>query len=85
MVTAFPSLLMGLSPRVRGSQPDSRPVPVFLRSIPACAGEPLSVLFLLPNLPGGCASVVLHQVGAVGVDYLFGRLSEKPYSLAANR
>ena len=39
----------GLSPRVRGNQPPLRWPAVSRRSIPACAGEPLTLLLRLPH------------------------------------
>ena len=68
-------LLYGLSPRVRGNHSPPAPPYAVQRSIPACAGEPLSDLFLSIS-PGGYCLIVLHQVNTVGIDYLLGRLAE---------
>ena len=38
--TVFLVLVAGLSPRVRGNHVPGRHLPAFLRSIPACTGEP---------------------------------------------
>ena len=37
----LPQAVQGLSPRVRGNPPTSHNVVLTIRSIPACAGEPL--------------------------------------------
>ena len=78
------AFLCGLSPRVRGNLITSSPYLMNNRSIPACAGEPLSDLYLLTMLEG-CNSIVLHQVDSVSIDDLFGRIAENPYALAAYR
>ena len=43
MRCAYPTLPMGLSPRVRGNPPMRRTLLGYMGSIPACAGEPSSV------------------------------------------
>ena len=75
-------IVRGLSPRVRGNLDIAVQGPQQMRSIPACAGEPLSDLYLLTMLEG-CKSIVLHQVDSVSIDDLFGRIAENPYALAA--
>ena len=50
-----PHALEGLSPRVRGNPFYSMLRLISHRSIPACAGEPLSDLYLFPPLLRGYA------------------------------
>ena len=76
------SVRPGLSPRVRGNLVAGLEQRSEYGSIPACAGEPLSDLYLLTMLEG-CKSIVLHQVDSVSIDDLFGRIAENPYALAA--
>ena len=56
----------GLSPRVRGNRPESRPCPLPTRSIPASAGQPL---FPVSNEQSG--SVYPRECGATDSRYKF--------------
>ncbi len=62
----------GLSPRVRGNRLLHIPLPLYLRSIPACAGEPAISLtrsrwpWVYPRVCGGtywCAGCTLRKGG----------------------
>ena len=77
--------ILGLSPRVRGNRWNDPAMDRFRRSIPACAGEPLSVLYLFPPLLRSYSLIVLHQVDPVSIDYLLRLLSQYLNSLAAYR
>ncbi len=66
-------LAVGLSPRVRGSQPQSHSETSVGRSIPACAGEPAefpcsaSLSSVYPRVCGGAGQVVALDIFDVGL------------------
>ena len=75
----------GLSPRVRGNRYPRWRHRDRNGSIPACAGEPLSDLYLFSPLLRSYRLIVLHQVDPVSIDYLLRLLSQYLNSLAAYR
>ena len=64
---------VGLSPRVRGNPIDLRPAGAMLRSIPACAGEPLSIRCcpasskVYPRVCGGTAAAASPHLAHQGL------------------
>ena len=79
------SSISGLSPRVRGKRGGVPHPQAYRRSIPACAGEALSDLYLFPPLLRSYRLIVLHQVDPVSIDYLLRLLSQYPDPLASHR
>ena len=63
----------GLSPRVRGNRGSNPPAPTFIRSIPACAGEPpgvkigLVVYQVYPRVCGGTGQPQHHRGRRAGL------------------
>ena len=64
---------MGLSPRVRGNLPNGRPTTRSIRSIPACAGEPLKRTprrpesWVYPRVCGGTSSLAACSISFMGL------------------
>ena len=76
----------GLSPRLRGNPPDTRPSPPFCRSIPAPAGEPAPPAGLIADwwvYPRACGGTNADHAGNSYYDGLSPRLRGNPLKTSA--